>query len=125
MFIGPPRGSTCDQYLTKFMTLAQDIGIPVKHAKTAYPTTHAIVHAISRPINTIEMSMSLLDDKCATIKNMIISLYKRKKSKVREIQSLVGHLNFACLVVIPDCPFLRRLIDFTRGATNKKPGSKS
>ena len=117
MFIGPPCGNTCDQYLSKFMILAQDIGIPVKHAKTVYPTTDAIVHGIR--VNTIEMSMSLPDDKCETIKNTIISLYKRKKCTVREIQSLVGHLNFACLVVLPGRPFLRRLIDLTRGATNK------
>ena len=115
-FYHEAMGRTCCHHVIKTM-LAQDIGIPVKHAKTVYPTTDAIVHGIR--LNTVEMSMSLPDDKCTTIKNTIISLYKRKKCTVREIQSLVGHLNFACLLVVPGCPFLRRLIDLTRGATNK------
>ena len=32
----------------------------------------------------------------------------------------MGSLNFACLVVVPGRPFLRRLIDLTRGAKNKR-----
>ena len=34
---------------------------------------------------------------------------------MRELQSLIGTLNFACKVVTPDRPFLRRLIDLTIG----------
>ena len=65
------------------------------------------------------MSMSLPEDKCISIKEKILSLHKRKKCTVQEIQSLVGSLNFACLVVVPGRPFLRRLIDLTRGSKNK------
>ena len=117
MFIGPPSSIICQQYLTKFLELASDVGIPIKHSKTVHPTTDTIVHGIR--INTVEMSMSLPDDKCASIKEKILSLYKRKKCTVQEIQSLVGSLNFACLVVVPGRPFLRRMIDLTRGANNK------
>ena len=106
MFIGPPSSIICQQYLTKFLELASDVGIPIKHSKTVHPTTDTIVHGIR--INTVEMSMSLPDDKCASIKEKILSLYKRKKCTVQEIQSLVGSLNFACLVVVPGRPFLRR-----------------
>ena len=114
MFIGPSASNICQQYLTQFFDLASDIGIPIKHEKTVQPTTDAIVHGIR--VNTVEMSMSLPEDKCLAIKEKILSLYKRKKCKVQEIQSLVGQLNFACLVVVPGRPFLRRLIDLTRGA---------
>ena len=117
MFIGPPASNICQQYLTQFFDLASAIGIPIKHEKTVQPTTDAIIHGIR--VNTVEMSMSLPDDKCLAIKEKIIGLYKRKKCKVQEIQSLVGQLNFACLVVVPGRPFLRRLIDLTRGAKNK------
>lgn len=39
--------------------------------------------------------------------------------KLRELQFLVGRLNFACSVVRPVKTFLRRLIDLTKGV--KKP----
>lgn len=34
---------------------------------------------------------------------------------LKELQSLIGLLNFACLVVVPGRTFLRRLIDLTCG----------
>ena len=37
----------------------------------------------------------------------------RKKVTLKELQSLIGLLNFACLVVTPGRAFLRRLIDLT------------
>ena len=76
MFIGPPSSIICQQYLTKFLDLASDVGIPIKHSKTVHPTTETIVHGIR--INTVEMSMSLPDDKYASIKEKILCLYKRK-----------------------------------------------
>ena len=40
-------------------------------------------------------------------------LLKRKKVILQDLQSFVGLLNFACSVVTPGRPFLRRLIDLT------------
>jgi hypothetical protein len=39
----------------------------------------------------------------------------RRKVTLRELQSLIGLLSFACCVVQPDRTFLRRLIDRTKG----------
>ena len=39
----------------------------------------------------------------------------RKKIALRDLQSLIGLLNYACLVVVPGRAFLRRLIDLTCG----------
>ena len=43
----------------------------------------------------------------------IRSLLGRKKVTLKELQSLIGLLNFACLVVTPGRVFLRRLINLT------------
>ena len=43
----------------------------------------------------------------------------RKSVTLKELQSLIGLLNFACCVVVPGRAFLRRLIDLTRGV--RKP----
>ena len=42
------------------------------------------------------------------------------KVQLKELQSLIGLLNFACSVVIPGRAFLRRVIDLTRGVTSAK-----
>ena len=36
---------------------------------------------------------------------------------LKETQSLIGLLNFACSVAVPGRAFLRRLIDLTKGVT--------
>ena len=38
-----------------------------------------------------------------------------KKTTLRQLQSLISLLNFACCVVPPGRAFLRRIIDLTRG----------
>ena len=43
--------------------------------------------------------------------------HKKRSVTLRELQSLIGFLNFCCSVVIPVCAFLRRLIDLTSGLT--------
>lgn len=43
----------------------------------------------------------------------------QKSATLKQLQSLIGMLNFACKVVPPGRPFLRRLIDLTVGL--KKP----
>ncbi|VDI06106.1 Hypothetical predicted protein [Mytilus galloprovincialis] len=49
----------------------------------------------------------------------LLSKYKCKRSiSLRELQSLLGLLNFACGVIIPGRAFLRRLFDLTIGHTS-------
>jgi hypothetical protein len=47
----------------------------------------------------------------------ILSFLQAKKVTLKEMQSLIGQLNWACNVVVPGRPFLQRLIDSTRGCT--------
>lgn len=51
-------------------------------------------------------------DKCL---GLLSNFLRRKKVTLKEIQTLIGLLNFACLVVVPGQAFLRRLIDLTIG----------
>ena len=54
--------------------------------------------------------------KCLTA---ISQLQSRKKVTLKDLQSILGLLNFACSVIIPGRVFLRRLINLTIGI--KKP----
>ena len=47
--------------------------------------------------------------------NLVTRFARHKKLTLRELQSLIGTLNFACKVIVPGRSFLRRLIDLTIG----------
>lgn len=48
---------------------------------------------------------------------MLSYWHKRRKTTLKELQSLIGLLNFTCSVVLPGRAFLRRLIDLTKGVS--------
>ena len=57
-------------------------------------------------------------DKIAKCNLLISDFLRRKKVTLRELQSLVGLLNFACSVIQPGRAFLRRLIDLSLGISH-------
>jgi hypothetical protein len=61
------------------------------------------------------MQLRLPQDKLDDLKAKIAALRRRRKVSLRELQSLLGSLDFACRAVVPGRPFLRRLIDLTAG----------
>lgn len=65
------------------------------------------------------MMSRLPPDKLEKCRTLVYQFSRRKKVTLQELQSLIGVLNFACLVVVPGRAFLRRLIDLTIGV--KKP----
>ena len=59
------------------------------------------------------MVMRLPQEKVSGIKERIISCLNSHKITLRELQSLIGILNFACQVIVPGRTFWQRLIDAT------------
>ena len=57
--------------------------------------------------------MRLLREKLVELKDKIEFCINRSKITLRELQSLIGVLNFACQVIITGRAFCRRLIDAT------------
>lgn len=115
-FVGPPASDACGQALDNFLRICRDIGIPIKKEKTVRPTTCLTIYGIE--IDTDEMSARLPQEKVEKINCALASMSKRKRVTLKELQSLLGLLNFASLVVVPGRTFLRRLYDLTRGMTN-------
>ena len=58
-------------------------------------------------------------EKVAKCLTAVGHLQRKKKVTMKELQSIIGLLNFACSVIIPDRVFPRRLINLTIGI--KKP----
>jgi hypothetical protein len=63
------------------------------------------------------MIARLPSDKIDRIFSLLEDFKIRRKVFLRELQSLLGLLNFACSVIIPGRAFLRRLFDLTVGHT--------
>ena len=58
------------------------------------------------------MEARLPNDKIT--KTFLSDFLRRKKVSLKETQSLIGFLNFACSVVVPGRAFHRRFIDLTK-----------
>ncbi|XP_062604845.1 uncharacterized protein LOC134266643 [Saccostrea cucullata] len=114
-FIGPHRSDACQASLQRFLSICQESGIPIKSEKTEGPTTTLTIYGIE--VDSIEMVCRLPEAKLLKIRDRLHEAKNRKKITLKDLQSLIGLLNFACLVVVPGRAFLRRLIDLTCGIT--------
>ena len=93
-----------------FIGLCEQLGVPLAPDKTVRPTTSLQFLGIT--LDTVSMEARLPDEKLAQCRSRIRSFLNRDKAALREIQSLIGVLNFSSSV-IPGRAFLRRLIDLT------------
>ena len=115
-FVGKAVSNECLRSLQTFMCLAEKLGVPIKEEKTQFPTTCIVIYGIE--IDSVEMIARLPEDKIQKIL-FLLGKYKTKRSiTLKELQSLLGLLNFACGVVIPGRAFLRRLFDLVIGHTS-------
>ncbi|XP_078330524.1 uncharacterized protein LOC144624540 [Crassostrea virginica] len=114
-FIGPANSSNCKNDLTNFLYLCKCIGVPIKMSKTQTPTTIITIYGIE--IDSDLMEARLPVDKVEKIKKQLVQMLQKEQTTLREFQSLIGLLNFACSVVVPGRAFLRRMIDLTCGIT--------
>ena len=58
-------------------------------------------------LDTDKMEVRLPEEKLRKCVTLIYEFLKRKKVSLKEMQSLIGLLNFTCSVVIPGRTFLR------------------
>jgi len=112
LFMADTR-SACLRDLQAFMELCHDLGVPIAPNKTMGPSTTLPFLGIT--LDTVAMEARLPQDKLDKCRAHIQNFLGRSKVTLRELQSLVGTLNFACSVIIPGRAFLRRLIDLTIG----------
>lgn len=57
-------------------------------------------------------------DKLVKCKELLEKFLERKRCTLKEMQSLIGVLNFACSVVQPVRAFLRRMVNLTMHISN-------
>lgn len=101
----------CKDTLVIFRDCCRFWGVPLADEKTVQPTE--ILTFLGVEFDTVEMVMRLPIDKIDKLKEKLVNCLGLKKITLRELQSLIGMLNFACQVIVPGRAFCRRLIDAT------------
>ena len=105
--------SACEQNLSRFLAMCDDLGVPMAPEKTMGPSSVLCFAGIE--LDTDKMEARLPEEKLRKCVTLIYEFLKRKKVSLKEMQSLIGLLNFTCSVVIPGRTFPRRIINLTVG----------
>ncbi|XP_053140582.1 uncharacterized protein LOC128340004 [Hemicordylus capensis] len=109
IFGGREGSGQCLHLLRSFRALCGDLGVPLAKDKTEGPTTKLTFLGIE--LDTVGQLSRLPGDKLSIMRELLRECREARKVTLRKLQLLVGHLNFACRVVAPGRPFLRRLCD--------------
>lgn len=105
----------CGTDLRVFLDLCKALGDPIKHNKTVTATNKITFMGLE--IDSTLMEARLPNEKLAKLRSLLNTYKGKRKIKLKELQSLLGLLNFCCQVVWPGRAFLRRLTDLTKGIT--------
>ena len=99
--------------LGSFIRMCDMIQIPLKMSKTIKPCTN--IEFLGLRLDSVRREVILPSAKVTALKFELRAAIEEESLSLREVQSLIGKLNFACLAVPMGRTFLRRLIDTTRG----------
>ena len=95
--------------------MCKNIGVPIKAEKTDFAKTCLIFMGLE--LDSVAMEARLPLDKLQKLRSLLNFYVRKRTIKLKDLQSLLGLLNFCCKVVVPGRCFLRRLYDLTRGVT--------
>jgi hypothetical protein len=112
-FIANKKYTQCSEQLGQFLKMCADIGVPMAQDKTFGPDT--TMTFLGYELDSIMMEVRLPHEKLDKCSKLIAHHLRHDKITLRELQSIIGLLNFACAVVVPGRAFLRRLINMTIG----------
>ena len=116
LIFGPPNSDDCNKSLSRFLSMCSEVGVPIKSEKTERATTCLTFMGLE--LDSISMEARLPLDKIEKLRTSLAQHARKRKIKLKELQSLLGLLNFCCKVVIPGRCFLRRLYDLTKSVSN-------
>ena len=86
---------------------------PHRQGKTCSPDTSLQFAGIT--LDSVQQEARFPDNKLWKCHTLLTSFYSRQKVTLKELQSLIGLLNFTCSVILPGRAFLRRVIDLAMG----------
>ena len=120
--VGDPGTDECHRALRTLLRTCEDLGVQTSPAKTEGPATRLTVLGIE--IDSLAMTLRLPDDKRRRTSEMLGHWRGRASGNRKDLESLVGTLQHASLVVRPGKLFLRNLFRLLAGTSNFKPHFK-
>ena len=102
--ITAPLAHEVQSQLQRFLEYCEECGIPITSEKTEGPEQTLAFFGI-----TVDVSRSLSmfpKDKLQRCRSLLQDALAHKTMTLRELQSLLGHLKFACRLVVPGRAFL-------------------
>ena len=105
----PANSSICASNLHVAVSVVARLGLPLRPQKCLGPASCMVV--LGTELVTVAQIARLPTDKFSSIHDVLSQWSTRKCCKKRELQSLIGLLHHACMVVWPGRTFLRRVID--------------
>lgn len=92
------------------------IGVPLANDKTKFPLQ--VMDFVGITLDIPKQEARLPEDKLVKCKELLEKILERKRCTLKEMQSLIGVLNFACSVVQPVRAFLPRMVNLTMHICN-------
>ncbi|KAM3936780.1 LOW QUALITY PROTEIN: uncharacterized protein RB166_000609 [Leptodactylus fuscus] len=113
LFVAPAGDSLCQFLLDSFRSLMCRFGVPLSREKTEGPTT--VLSFLGIELDSVHMVFRLPRDKLERLSSLLRGFLSVSKVTLRQMQSLLGLLVFACRVMPMGRVFSRRLSLATRG----------
>ena len=115
-FLGGDKSiNACKTIMQVFRDCMADLGVPLAEEKTEGPTE--VLCFLGLELDSIHMVVRIPRDKIVELIEKIEMVLQREKVTLRQMQSLIGSLNFCCRAIVPGRPFCRRFINATCGLT--------
>lgn len=92
--VGPPGSNICAVLLGTLQHIAERFGVPLAPEKTEGPKSSIVFLGIE--VDSLGMECRLPVDKLESLKAEVREITDRRKVQLRQLQSLLGKLNFAC-----------------------------
>lgn len=113
-FLGGDRGfDACKGIMHLFQSIMQELGVPLADEKTEGPTQ--IIIFLGLELDSQKMVVRIPLAKIDEVIQKIKCTLTKKAVTLKEMQSLIGSLNFCCRAIVVGRPFCRRLINSTCG----------
>lgn len=104
LLIGWASTDQCTCLLRVFESMCHELGLPLAHAKTERPTTKLTFLGID--LDLVAACSRLPKAKLHELAELLKCGLSASRLTLRELQVLLGHLNFVCRVVAPGRVFL-------------------
>ncbi|XP_065195263.1 uncharacterized protein LOC135826586 [Sycon ciliatum] len=112
---GPANSTLCAQRLNVVLSVFRYLGVPIADEKTVGPTSCLTFLGIE--LDSVQKVARLPQDKVDDSRSRLLAFRQRQSCRLRELEQLLGKLNFASRVITPGRTFMRRLYDATRNVT--------